>query len=33
LLATERLGSRLARIQRDELTQVIEGLNQIIGDT
>jgi mRNA interferase MazF len=33
LLATERLGSRLARIQRDELTQVIEGLNQIVGDT
>jgi mRNA interferase MazF len=32
LLATERLGPRLARVQRDELTQIIEGLNQIIGD-
>lgn len=31
-LSVERLSSRLARISPNELTRVIEGLNEIIGD-
>lgn len=30
-LATERLGKRLARASPDELAQVLEGLNEILG--
>jgi mRNA interferase MazF len=32
LLAVERLGPRLSRVHPNELTQIIEGLNQVIGD-
>ncbi len=30
-LATERIGRRIARASPEELTQVLEGLNEIIG--
>ncbi len=30
-LAVERIGSRLGKIRPEELVQVIEGLNEIIG--
>jgi len=30
-LAVERIGSRLGKISPEELAQVIEGLNEIIG--
>jgi len=30
-LSTERLGKRLARATPDELAQVLEGLNEILG--
>jgi mRNA interferase MazF len=30
-LSTERLGKRLGRLSPEELAQVIEGLNEIIG--
>jgi mRNA interferase MazF len=33
VLAVERLGARIARTHADELEQVIEGLNEIVGDT
>jgi mRNA interferase MazF len=31
-LAVERLGKRLGRVSPEELSRVIEGLNEIIGD-
>jgi mRNA interferase MazF len=31
VLATERIGRRLARASHEELARVIEGLNEIIG--
>ena len=31
-LATERLGKRIGRLAPEELSQVIEGLSEIIGD-
>lgn len=31
-LATERIGKRIARLTPEELSQVIDGLNEIIGD-
>ena len=31
-LATERIGRRLARSTEEELTRVVEGLNEIIGN-
>lgn len=31
-LSTERLGARLGRISPEELTQILEGLDDIIGD-
>lgn len=30
-LAVERIGERLARVSAEELQQVVEGLNEIIG--
>lgn len=30
-LATERIGRKLARVSEDELAQVVEGLNEIVG--
>jgi len=30
-LAVERIGKRLGRVSPEELTQAIEGLNEIIG--
>ena len=30
-LATERIGTRLGKCTQEELTQVIEGINEIIG--
>ena len=30
-LAVERLGKRLAKVKPEELSQVVEGLNEIIG--
>ena len=30
-LASERIGRRLARVSEEELTRVVEGLNEIIG--
>ena len=30
-LAVERIGSRLGRVTPEELAQVVEGLNEIIG--
>lgn len=30
-LATERIGRRLARVTEEELMQVVEGLNEIVG--
>ncbi|MBN2409012.1 MAG: type II toxin-antitoxin system PemK/MazF family toxin [Candidatus Aminicenantes bacterium] len=32
ILATERLGKRIARLAPEDLSQVIEGLGEIIGD-
>ena len=31
-LSVERIGRRLARATADEMTQIVEGLNEIIGD-
>ena len=31
-LATERIGKRVARMTAEELSQVIDGLNEIIGE-
>jgi mRNA interferase MazF len=31
-LAVERLGKRIARLTPEELSQAIDGLNEIIGD-
>ncbi len=31
-LATERIGKRIARMTSEELSQVIDGLNEIIGE-
>jgi mRNA interferase MazF len=31
-LATERIGRRIGRASPEELAQVIEGLNEILGD-
>ncbi len=31
-LSVERLGKRLARVSPEEIDQVIDGLNEIIGD-
>ena len=31
-LAAERLGARLARTSAEEVSRVVEGLNEIIGD-
>ena len=31
-LSVERIGARLGRASPEELTQVVEGLNEIIGD-
>jgi mRNA interferase MazF len=31
-LATERIGKRIARASDEELSRVIEGLNEILGD-
>ena len=31
-LSTERLGAHLGRVSPEELAQVLEGLNEIIGD-
>ena len=31
-LSVERLGRRLGRASAEELTQVVEGLNEIVGD-
>lgn len=31
-LSVERIGKRLARVSPEELTQVVEGLNEILGD-
>ncbi len=31
-LAAERIGKRIARLTPEELSQVIDGLNEIIGD-
>ena len=31
VLAVERLGSRIARTHADELEQIIDGLNEIVG--
>jgi mRNA interferase MazF len=33
VLATERLGRRIAQTHPDELEQIIEGLNEIVGDS
>jgi mRNA interferase MazF len=30
-LATERIGKRMARLSPEELAQVVEGLNEIMG--
>jgi mRNA interferase MazF len=30
-LATERIGSRLGRASPEELAQILEGLNEILG--
>ncbi len=32
VLAVERLGKRLARASAEELSRVVEGLNEIVGD-
>jgi mRNA interferase MazF len=32
VLAAERLGTRLARASAEEVSRVVEGLNEIIGD-
>lgn len=31
-LATERIGKKIARLTAEELAQVVDGLNEIIGD-
>ncbi len=31
-LSTERLGARLGRLSPEELTQVVDGLNELVGD-
>lgn len=31
-LSTSRVGGRLGRVSAEELSQVIEGLNEILGD-
>jgi|SRR5262245_22662511 len=31
-LSTERIGKRIGRISPEELTRLIEGLNEIVGD-
>jgi mRNA interferase MazF len=31
-LSVDRIGARLGKFSPEELTQVIEGLNEIIGD-
>jgi len=31
-LATERIGNRLGRASPEELAQILEGLNEILGD-
>jgi mRNA interferase MazF len=31
-MAVERIGKRIARLTPEELAQVIDGLNEIIGD-
>jgi mRNA interferase MazF len=31
-LAFERIGPRLARVSRDELARVVEGLDEIVGE-
>ncbi len=31
-LSVERIGRRLARATADEMTQIVEGLNEIIDD-
>ena len=31
-LSTERIGKRLGRVSPEELAQVLEGLNEILGD-
>ena len=31
-LSVERIGRRMARASSEEMTQIIEGLNEIIGD-
>lgn len=33
VLAVERLSTRIVRIHSDELEQIIEGLNEIVGDS
>ena len=32
-LATERVGKRIVRLTPEELAQVVDGLNEIIGDS
>jgi len=32
-LATERIGKRIVRLTPEELAQVVDGLNEIIGDS
>jgi len=31
-LSVERLGKRMARVSDDEMSQIVEGLNEIIGE-
>ena len=31
-LSVERLGKRIARVSDDEMSQIVEGLNEIIGE-
>ena len=31
-LSVERLGDKLGRVQAEELDQIIEGLNEIVGN-
>lgn len=31
ILSTERLGKRIGRVQPEDLDQIVEGLNEIIG--
>jgi mRNA interferase MazF len=32
VLSTERLGKKIGRLSADELTVLVEGLNEIVGD-